>query len=84
MKEGKHFSNRHLNNQGTMDYVSAKYADNSPLAQSLFSIEGITRVFYGGDHIAVGKQAEVGWEVNKIIEAAYLEIDLERRCHRNY
>jgi len=46
-----------------MDYVSSKSAENSPLAQSLFAIDGVTRVFYGKSHLSVGKKEEVDWNV---------------------
>jgi len=46
---------------GTMDYVAARYSHNSPLAKKLFGIDGVTRVFYGKDHISVAKQDEIDW-----------------------
>lgn len=46
-----------------MDYASSKAAENSPLAQSLFAIDGVNRVFYGKSHLSVGKKDEVEWTV---------------------
>mmetsp|Transcript_21428 Transcript_21428/g.18534 ORF Transcript_21428/g.18534 Transcript_21428/m.18534 type:complete len:116 (-) Transcript_21428:368-715(-) len=50
---------------GTMDYVAARYAHNSPLAKKLFAVDGVNRVFYGGDHISVGKTEDFEWNVLK-------------------
>ena len=41
---------------GTLDIAAMRYATCSPLARKLFSLEGITRVFYGYDHISVAKK----------------------------
>lgn len=41
--------------------TAARFSFNSPLAKSLFSVDGVTRVFYGKDYISVGKQDEVEW-----------------------
>ena len=41
---------------GTMDIAASKYASCSPLARRLFNLDGITRVFYGYDHISVAKK----------------------------
>lgn len=42
---------------GTRDYRSAEEAAESPLAERLFAIPGVTGVFYGADFIAVTKSA---------------------------
>ena len=41
---------------GTMDIAAPRFASCSPLARKLFNIDGITRVFYGYDHISVSKK----------------------------
>lgn len=41
---------------GTMDIAASRYASCSPLARKLFNLDGITRVFYGYDHISVAKK----------------------------
>ncbi len=46
-----------------MDFVAPRYAHVSPLAKKLFAIDGVNRVFYGKDHIAVSKKEELEWEV---------------------
>ncbi len=42
---------------GTRDYRSAEEAAESPLAERLFAIPGVTGVFYGADFVAVTKSA---------------------------
>ncbi|MDE2029781.1 MAG: NifU family protein [Alphaproteobacteria bacterium] len=50
---------------GTLDAVSAEDAAPSPLAQSLFAIEGIRGVFLGKDFITVTKGEDKGWAALK-------------------
>lgn len=50
---------------GTAFYTSADAAKESPLAQALFRIEGVTAVFLGSDFITVTKQENETWEVLK-------------------
>lgn len=47
---------------GTADYRSAEEAGRSPLAQSLFEIDGVTGVFLGSDFIAVSKDDGQEWQ----------------------
>lgn len=53
-----------LISQGTMDYTAARYTFNSPLARKLFAVDGVNRVFYGHDHISVGKKDDAEWNVD--------------------
>ena len=46
-----------------MDFVAPRYAHCSPLAQKLFAVDGVTRVFYGKDHISVAKAEDFEWQV---------------------
>ncbi len=46
---------------GTADFRSKQEATNSPLAQRLFEIEGVTGVFLGSDFISVTK-ADSEWQ----------------------
>jgi hypothetical protein len=46
---------------GTMDFVSARFTHASPLARKLFTIDGVTRVFYGKDYISIAKKEESDW-----------------------
>jgi NFU1 iron-sulfur cluster scaffold homolog, mitochondrial len=40
---------------GTMDFVAARYTHISPLAKKLFTVDGVNRVFYGKDYISISK-----------------------------
>lgn len=51
--------------EGTLDMRDARGADRSPLARTLFEIEGVTGVFYGSDFITVTKSDDVGWDALK-------------------
>lgn len=50
---------------GTAFYTSAKDAETSPLAQAIFSIEGVAAVFFGGDFVTVTKTGERDWKTLK-------------------
>jgi Fe-S cluster biogenesis protein NfuA len=47
--------------EGTRDFRDAGEADASPLAQAIFEIGGVTRVFFGPDFLTVGKTPEAEW-----------------------
>ncbi|MGE0223788.1 MAG: NifU family protein [Acetobacteraceae bacterium] len=49
----------------TADFASARSAERSPLATSLFALPGVARVFLGGDFITVTKTDEVAWQALK-------------------
>ncbi len=49
----------------TADFPSPAQAEASPLAQRLFQIEGITRIFLGADFITVTKEDEREWHLLK-------------------
>ncbi len=44
-----------LGDEGTLDISSKQYASVSPLAQELFKINGVTRIFYASDYLSVAK-----------------------------
>lgn len=46
---------------GTRNFVDATTAENSPLAQSLFALDGVTGVFLGLDFVTVSKRDDVDW-----------------------
>jgi len=48
-----------------LDIPSRQYSDVSPLAQELFDIDGVTRVFYGADYLSVAKDESVEWDLLK-------------------
>jgi Fe-S cluster biogenesis protein NfuA len=45
----------------TADFASARSAERSPLATALFDLQGVARVFLGGDFVTVTKTDEVSW-----------------------
>ena len=51
--------------RGTADFDSAEKAQRSPLAESLFRIEGVARIFLGSDFITVTKTDAKDWPVLK-------------------
>jgi Fe-S cluster biogenesis protein NfuA len=51
--------------RGTADFDSADRAARSPLAESLFRIDGVARIFLGSDFITVTKSDARDWPVLK-------------------
>ena len=49
--------------KGTADFTDANDARRSPLATTLFGVEGITRVFLGSDFITVTKSDDKDWDI---------------------
>ncbi|BAT93576.1 hypothetical protein VIGAN_08008900 [Vigna angularis var. angularis] len=50
---------------GSADFPNPRSAMNSPLAKSLFAIDGVTRVFFGSDFVTVTKSEDAAWEFLK-------------------
>ncbi|HXV23380.1 MAG TPA: NifU family protein [Alphaproteobacteria bacterium] len=50
---------------GSVDFATAAEAARSPLAERLFQVEGVVRVFLGSDFISVTKATEKEWFVMK-------------------
>ncbi|XP_047324061.1 nifU-like protein 4, mitochondrial [Impatiens glandulifera] len=50
---------------GSADFPNARSAMNSPLAKSLYGIDGISRVFFGSDFVTVTKSDDVEWDLLK-------------------
>ncbi len=50
---------------GTAFYTSMEDAKNSPLAQALFRIEGVTAVFLGNDFVTVTRSEDEPWDMLK-------------------
>ncbi|GIL47058.1 hypothetical protein Vafri_3888 [Volvox africanus] len=50
---------------GTLEFTSARDGMKSPLAKKLFSIDGITSVFFGSDFVTVTKRDAYTWPVLK-------------------
>ncbi|MEM8728824.1 MAG: NifU family protein [Pseudomonadota bacterium] len=47
---------------GTADFPSAEAADKSPLALRIFTVDGVTGVFFGHDFVTVTKADAVDWD----------------------
>lgn len=50
---------------GSSDFPNARTAMSSPLAKSLFAIDGTARVFFGSDFVTVTKSDEASWDYLK-------------------
>ena len=46
---------------GSADFPNVQGAVDSPLAQSLFAVAGVSRVFLGGDFVTVTKDDDADW-----------------------
>ena len=46
----------------TLDFPSNKYSNISPLAEKIFGISGVVRVFYAYDYLSVTKKEEEKWD----------------------
>jgi Fe-S cluster biogenesis protein NfuA len=51
-----------MGGRGTADFVSAETAARSPLAERLFSLDGVARVFLGADFVTVTKADGAEWQ----------------------
>lgn len=49
----------------TADFADADAALISPLAEALFGLEGVTRVFLGGDFVTITKTETIEWQALK-------------------
>ena len=47
---------------GTADFASVEAAGNSPLANRIFAVDGVTGVFFGNDFVTVTKAEGVEWD----------------------
>ncbi|KAK6500872.1 hypothetical protein TWF506_003633 [Arthrobotrys conoides] len=52
-------------NASSVEYTSGRQTTNSPLARSLFQLDGVTSVFYGPDFITVTKAPDSLWHLLK-------------------
>lgn len=57
----KFLPGRDVLGQGTADFAAPAAAGRAPLAQRLFEVEGVTRVFLGADFVTVTKDAGREW-----------------------
>jgi len=61
----KFLPGRDVMGEGTLDIVSSAEAAQSPLAESLFGIEGVRGIFLGKDFITVTKSDAKNWAAMK-------------------
>jgi len=61
----KFLPGRAVMSEGTADFARAEGAERSPLAQRLFGIEGVRRIFLGSDFVTVTKAEEKDWSLLK-------------------
>lgn len=61
----KFLPGRDVLGRGTADFTSVDEAARSPLAQRLFEIDGVTRIFLGADFISVSKEDGREWYLLK-------------------
>ena len=61
----KFLPGRAVMGEGTADFARAEGAERSPLAQRLFGVAGVRRVFLGSDFVTVTKADEKDWALLK-------------------
>ncbi|MGN7678473.1 MAG: NifU family protein [Anaplasma sp.] len=49
--------------EGGMEFSDAGAARGFPLAELLFEVSGVVRVFFGGDFVSITKSPDVSWDV---------------------
>ncbi len=57
----KFLPGRELMKEGAREFRDADDARVSPLAEALFALSGVTRVFYGGEFLTVTKADDYDW-----------------------
>lgn len=58
----KFLPGRPVMSEGTLDMRDASAAEASPLARALFSIDGVSGVFFGSDFVSVTKSDAEDWQ----------------------
>ncbi len=58
----KFLPGRDVMTQGTADFATPDAAGRSPLAQALFQLPGVARVFLGGDFVTITKADGAEWQ----------------------
>jgi Fe-S cluster biogenesis protein NfuA len=61
----KFLPGRPVLDSGTAQFLTPAEATRSPLAERLFGVPGVVRVFFGGDFITVTKADDREWQVLK-------------------
>ncbi len=57
----KFLPGREVLGRGSRDYANAEAAANSPLAQALFAVDGVERVYLGEDFVSVTRAEASDW-----------------------
>ncbi|MCR6644819.1 MAG: NifU family protein [Terricaulis sp.] len=57
----KFLPGRDVLGKGSREYADAQAADGSPLAAALFGVDGVERVYLGGDFITITRHEGVEW-----------------------
>uniref|UniRef100_A0A1J3CWV3 NifU-like protein 4, mitochondrial n=1 Tax=Noccaea caerulescens TaxID=107243 RepID=A0A1J3CWV3_NOCCA len=50
---------------GSADFPNVRSALGSPLAKSIYAVDGVVRVFFGADFVTVTKSDDVSWDILK-------------------
>ena len=61
----KFLPNKVVMPSGTVDFPDLESAQRAPLAQELFKIQGIQRIFFGHMFISVTKNTHIDWSILK-------------------
>src|SRR5215472_9828484 len=70
----KFLPGRAVMESGTANFTEAAAAKNSPLAESLFALEGVTGVYLGADFITVSKAEGLDWlRLKPVVLAAIMD-----------
>jgi len=69
-----------LNASTTHEFLSRREAMKSPLATTLFAVEGVESVMFGYDFITVTKTLDSNWQLMKPGEFLFLLINLMHYC----
>jgi len=69
----KFIPGRAVLDSGTMEFTSREAAARSPLAERLFSVPGVTSVFYGSDFVTVTKDGSDWQHMKPAILGAIME-----------
>jgi len=60
--------------RGTAEFTSVEESGNSPLAQRLFGLQGVSGIFLGSDFVSVSKADDTDWSMLKpMVLAALME-----------
>jgi Fe-S cluster biogenesis protein NfuA len=57
----KFLPGRDVLGQGSREFATAEAADGSPLAQAMFAIDGVERVYLGSDFLTITKSEGIEW-----------------------